>query len=261
MCAALGPVMAPESGSLGGNHRTLGPPALLYPPPLLTHCSGPARSTSKTCISRTRVGRGLQAARWCWPQTQPRQPHPLGVLGPRPSSTSPAPETAGSLSPSSLWRKPAPPHLTQARRAPDKSAPARPFLSFPGAPLAQALGGTCNGGKAPPAAPPFSPLHLNLLLGCSRADYFLGPLCPLPAMVAWHSEFLIRLAFSLATLVQRGKASRVCAGTTPSGARRVGAGQLACPVMRTSCRVLVPWVCGDSWREVGRSASPEPTGG
>lgn len=130
MCAALGPVIAPESGLLGGNHRTLGPPALLYPPPLLTHCSGPARSTSKTSISRTRVGRGLQAVRWCWPQTQPRQPHPLGVLGPRPSSASPAPETAGSLSPSSLWLKPAPPHLTQARRAPDRELLHAPF--FPG---------------------------------------------------------------------------------------------------------------------------------
>lgn len=115
--------------------------------------------------------------------------------------------------------RPPSPHLTQTGRAPGVCARARPFRPSGSAPHAPALGGSCGGGKAPPpAAPPLSPLNLDLLLGCSRANCSpLGPLRPLPAMVAWRSAFLICLAFSLDTLVQRGKASGVHAGTTPLG--------------------------------------------
>ncbi|XP_019523435.1 PREDICTED: CD99 antigen-like protein 2 isoform X4 [Hipposideros armiger] len=57
----------------------------------------------------------------------------------------------------------------------------------------------------PPAAPPLSLLLPNFPRGRSRANCApLGPLHLLLTMVAWHSAFLVCLAFSLATLIQRG---------------------------------------------------------
>ncbi|KAM5196324.1 CD99 antigen-like protein 2 isoform 2-T2 [Hipposideros larvatus] len=57
----------------------------------------------------------------------------------------------------------------------------------------------------PPAAPPLFLLLPNFPRGRSRANCApLGPLHLLLTMVAWHSAFLVCLAFSLATLIQRG---------------------------------------------------------
>lgn len=206
-----------ECGALGGNCHTLSPQAPLASSPLLSHCSGSAEPTSKTSISRTRVRRGMRTA--CCGGTQPGLPHPLGTCRPSPLLKT-CPRVVAT-----------PPRL-QARPAPRAAAAAPPHLPLPkpgalrtpallcapprlsGVRRARASSGRVlqwwQGSSPFPAPPQPAPRAFSRCVP-------LGPLCLLPAMVPWRSAFLICLAFSLATLIQRGKAGGGRAGTHPGG--------------------------------------------
>lgn len=141
---------------------------------------------------------------------------------PRPTrlQAGPAPRATVAAPPRRTWPQPGAP--------PSASPRARSSSALPGVCGAHRLwAGPCSGGGAPPPAapPPRSQRLPDLPLGRSRANCALpGPLCPLPAMVLWRSAFFICLAFSLATLVQRGKAGGGRAGTPPCGPAGRGLG-------------------------------------
>lgn len=75
-------------------------------------------------------------------------------------------------------------------------------------------------------------------------------------MVAWHSAFLVCLAFSLATVVQRGKEGGGARDPTLGALRPSG------PVVRMSDLVPAPRACGVAGlRVVGRACEPGSRGG
>lgn len=175
----------------------------------------------------------------CAPAPPPADDLPQATVTPL------VPENAGSPRSSRRCRSRVPPHLAPVWRVPGARAHARSSPPSRGLP---AVGGSCSSGRTPPpvAPPPYS-LLLNLPLGRSRANCApLGPLHLLLAMVAWRSVFLVCLAFSLATLVQRGKASEGwCMGTPPHRSPQDGgsAPQRPCSAHERPCaRPLGLWL-------------------
>lgn len=160
LACALPRVLLPPRRSLA--HRveitTHSPQAPLPSSPLLSHCSRSAEPTSKTSISRTRVGKDLRTARAA-AGPKPDCPTLWEPVGPAPCWR-PAP---------GLWPRPrdcrlAPPLAPLPQPRPTSSCPSlarsgrqrscAPLPTFLGcAARAPALGGFCSGARAPPLFP------------------------------------------------------------------------------------------------------------